>query len=90
MQFYSREKRQQHLDHFGVQRCVVGRPQKLRANLIELPVAALLRPLPSKHRPQVVELYAAGARVHPVLDIGTDHRCRRFRTQGDLWTKIEF
>ena len=64
-----------HLDHFGVDRRRFG-PDRLGADLVELPVAALLRALAAEHRADVVELLHAGLLVQPVLDLGADHRRR--------------
>ena len=52
---------------------MIGGPQQLRANLVELPVTSLLRPLAPKHRPYVVKFSIAGPRMHPVLDIRAHH-----------------
>ena len=63
-----------HPEQLGV-RFWARRAEKLRAQLVELPVAPLLWPLVAKHRPQVVPARdrIVGARV--VLDVGA-HRTR--------------
>ena len=71
-----------HLDHLGIH--VSGfRADGLGADLVELPVAALLRALAPEHGPQVVELLHAGTLVEPVLDVGADHRCRALGPQRE-------
>ena len=71
-----------HLDHFGIHRRRF-RADGFRADLEELPVAALLRPLAAEHGADVVELLHAGALVEPVLDVGADHRRGVLRPQRE-------
>ncbi len=72
-QIHTSKKCQQHLDHFRIERRMVGRPQQLRANLIELPVPPFLWPFAPEHRPDVVKLYIPRPRVHAVLDVRAHH-----------------
>src|SRR5258706_11144865 len=57
-----------------------SRTNRLSANLIELPVPALLRTLASKLRPDVIEL-AQAAIPQLVLDVGPHHASSIFRAQ---------
>ena len=50
------------------------RPDRLGADLPELPVAAALRGLGAKEARQVPELHGLRQLVHPVLDVGAAHR----------------
>ena len=70
------------LDHFGVHRRRL-RPDGFGADLIELPVAALLRPLAPEHRAHVEELHESGLLVEAMLDVGPHHRSRAFRPQRE-------
>ena len=78
----ARQEFHHHLDDFGVHRGRF-RPDRLRANLEELPVAPLLRTLAAEHRADVVELLYAGTLVQPMLDVGANHRGGVFRTQRE-------
>ena len=78
----AREHLDHHLDDFGIHRGRF-RADGFRADLVELPVAALLRPLAAEHRADVIELLHARALVEPVLDVGADHRGGIFRAQGE-------
>ena len=71
-----------HLDDFGVHQRRF-RPDGLRADLEELPVAPLLRALAAEHRTDVVELLHAGTLVEAVLDVGADHRGGVLRPQRE-------
>ena len=71
-----------HLDHFGIHRGGF-RADGLGADLVELPVAALLRALAAEHGAEVVELLHAGTLVEPVLDVGADHRSGVLRPQRE-------
>ena len=71
-----------HLDDFGVHQRRF-RPDGLRADLEELAVAALLRPLAAEHGPHVEQLLHAGALVEAVLDVGADHRGGVLGAQGE-------
>ena len=71
-----------HLDHFGVDDGRF-RADGLRADLIELAVAALLRALAAEHGAHVVELLDAGDLVQPVLDVGAHHRGGGLRPQRE-------
>src|ERR1700745_2148540 len=51
------------------------------ANLIELPVAALLRTLTAKLRPNVIKLLQLAGITHLVFDIGPHHAGGIFRSQ---------
>ena len=80
------EQRGQHLENLRIagRRLTSrsGRTDDLRADLKKLPVAALLRTLPPKLRPDVVELVEP-AIPKLVLDVGTHHAGRVFRTQRE-------
>ncbi len=69
-----------HLDHFGIHGGRF-RADRLRADLIKLPVAALLRPLAPEHRSDVIKLLQSGHLVQPMLDVGAHHRRGGFRPQ---------
>ena len=69
-----------HLDHFGVDDRRF-RPDRLRADLKELAVAALLRALAAEHRADVVELLHARKLIQAVLDVGAHHRRGVLRPQ---------
>ena len=71
-----------HLDHFGVDGRRL-RPDGLRADLEELAIAAFLRTLAAEHGADVIQLLDTGKLIHPVLDVGTDHRRGGFRAQGE-------
>ena len=59
------------------------RPDGLGADLVELAVAALLRPLAPEHRTDVVQLLQSRLLIQPVLDIGANHGCSSFRPQSE-------
>ena len=80
LSFNPLEKRDQHFDHFGVDPRRIRRPEHFRADLVELAIAPLLRPLAAEHRAHVVELHVAGERLHSMLDVGADDGGRRFGT----------
>jgi hypothetical protein len=69
-----------HLDHFGIDKRRF-RPDRFRADLEKLPIAAFLRALAPEHRADVIELLHARALVQPVLDVRPDHRRRVFGPQ---------
>ena len=73
----------QHLDI----RLRFGHAQQLDADLVELPLAALLRPLVPKHGTLIEELQRQRL-AQPARDQRPRHACRAFRAQGDLLTAI--
>ena len=76
----SREHLRHHLDDFGVDKRRF-RSNGFRANLKELPVAALLRALAAKHRAHVIKFLHARLLIEPVFDVGANHRRSIFRAQ---------
>ena len=60
-----------HLDYFGIHGRRI-RPDRFSANLKKLAIAAFLRTLTPKHRPEVVELLHAGTLIQTVLDVGAN------------------
>src|SRR6185437_1637961 len=77
----------QHLDQLRVDRRRVRRAQYLRANLVKLPVTPLLRPLPPKHWPNVIELLIPRSHLQPTLDVCPHNRRRPFRPQRQRLTE---
>ena len=75
------EERQGQFDHFGVQRGVVG-AERLDAQLLVLPVAALLAALVAEVGRDVVQLGERALRVQAVLDIGAQDGGGAFGAQG--------
>src|SRR5882762_646277 len=73
LQFQPVEKCHDHFNHCSVDRRRVAAAQHLRANLIKLTVAALLWPLPPKHRPHVVQLHGLRKGLHFILYVGATH-----------------
>ena len=70
-----------HLEDLGVNGRVVG-AQDFGADLVELPVAPLLRALAAEHRAHVVELVGAAFVEQAVLDRSAHHGRRGFGAQG--------
>ncbi len=71
-----------HQDHFGID-VRPGKADGLDADLVELAVAALLRPLVAEHLADVVEA-ARDLVSQAVLDDGAHATGRAFRAQGQL------
>ena len=71
-----------HLDHFGIHGGRF-RADRLRANLIKLAVATLLRPFAPEHRSDIVQLLQAGNLIQAMLDVGAHHRRGGFRPQRE-------
>ena len=71
-----------HLDDLGVHRRRF-RTDRLRADLVELAVTALLRPLAAEHRADVVQLLQARLLIQAMLDVSAHHRRGGFRTQRE-------
>jgi hypothetical protein len=69
-----------HLDDLSIHRRRI-RSDGLSADLKELSIASFLRPLPSKHRPDVIELLHTRQLVQAVLDVRTDDACGILRPQ---------
>src|SRR5262249_3397815 len=80
------EQRGQHLEDFSID----GRrlascgawPDDLRPDLVELAIAAFLRPLPAELRANVIEALQARAFPKLVLDVGANHARGVLRPQA--------
>ena len=57
--------------------------ERLHVELMELPVAARLRPLVAEHRAHRVQLDGLGLHVEAVLDVRAQLGGRRLRTKGE-------
>src|SRR5581483_116080 len=84
----------EHLQHLGVahRRLAAGsgRADGFRADLVELPVASLLRTLAAELRAHVKELLHAGTLPQLVLDVGAHHPGGIFRTKSEGLTFLRF
>src|SRR5664280_10988 len=79
------EQRGQHLQHFRIaQRRLTTRarrPNDLGANLVELPISSLLRPLTTKLWADVIQLLQRALLVETMLDVRAHHASSVLGTQ---------
>jgi hypothetical protein len=76
----------EHVEHFNVScrrlAAGAGRPNRLRADLVELAIAAFLWTLTAELRPDVIELLKFSDLVELVLDVGAHHASSVLGAQG--------
>jgi len=65
-----------------------GRAEDLRADLVKLPVAALLRALAAELRANVIELLQLAGLAEFVLDVGADDAGGVFGAQGERLRRL--